>query len=187
LGWDHHANGYAAGELVAEMSACILAAELGIPSGESLENHAAYLRSWLTAMKADSSFIFKASTQASKVTDYLLTFLPTTEVISEPKLVKAKEPKPTPELMLLFEVLLAGNEVATLEDAEMTVNDFSLDETDHQRYCRLAQLMEITDDRYSSRRVNRAIGSLSRLIAKHGPITLLTDFAKPAPCPAGVA
>lgn len=75
LGWEADKHGYAMNELVAEMSASFLATELGVPQGESLENHAAYLRSWLQAMKGDSSFIFKASTQASKVADYLLSFV----------------------------------------------------------------------------------------------------------------
>jgi len=75
LGWDHHQHGYAMGELVAEISASLLSAEVGVPQGESLENHAAYLKTWLDGMKCDSSFIFRASTQASKVTDYLLSFV----------------------------------------------------------------------------------------------------------------
>jgi antirestriction protein ArdC len=65
---------YEAGELIAEMAACYLATELGVPQGESLQNHTAYLKVWLNAMKADSSFIFKSATQASKVSDYLLSF-----------------------------------------------------------------------------------------------------------------
>jgi len=60
------------GELVAEIASCYVAAELGIPEGEGLGNHAAYLRHWLEAMKGDRNFIFKASKQAAKVTDFLL-------------------------------------------------------------------------------------------------------------------
>jgi len=75
-GWDHQKHGYAMGELVAELTACFLSQELGVPQGEGIENHAAYLRSWLEAMKADPSFIFKASSEASKRTDYLLAFVP---------------------------------------------------------------------------------------------------------------
>jgi len=74
-GWDHRKHGYSMGELVAEMSASFVSAELGVPQGESLENHAAYLKSWLQGMKGDPSFLFKASTQASKVTDFLLGFV----------------------------------------------------------------------------------------------------------------
>jgi len=71
LGWE---ASYANNELVAEMSASFLSTELGVPQGESLENHAAYIKSWLAAMNDDPSFIFKASTQASKVADFLLSF-----------------------------------------------------------------------------------------------------------------
>lgn len=69
LGWQ---GSYAMGELVAEMTGCFLASELGVPQGEDFTNHAAYLKHWLEAMKGDASFIFKASTQASKVTEFLL-------------------------------------------------------------------------------------------------------------------
>lgn len=62
------------GELVAEITATYLSSELGVPGGEDLQNHAKYVETWLIAMKGDSSFIFKASTQASKVTDFLLSF-----------------------------------------------------------------------------------------------------------------
>ena len=74
-GWDREAEGYAKGELAAEMAASYLSTELGIPHGESLDNHAAYLKGWLERMKADPSFLFKASAQASKATDYLLSFV----------------------------------------------------------------------------------------------------------------
>ncbi len=73
-GWDHREQGYPMGELAAEIAASFLSAELGVPQGETLENHVAYLQSWLSEMKNDPSYIFRACTQASKVTDYLLSF-----------------------------------------------------------------------------------------------------------------
>jgi antirestriction protein ArdC len=76
-GWDDQKNGYALGELAAEIGSCFVAAELGIPQGEGLGNHAAYLRSWLDAMHGDRNYIFKAAKQASKVTDFLLSFVKT--------------------------------------------------------------------------------------------------------------
>lgn len=76
-------------ELVAEMSACFLATELGIPQGETLENHAAYLKCWLEAMKADTSFLFKAATQASKTVDFLMGFVKPTESELEPEVAQA--------------------------------------------------------------------------------------------------
>lgn len=67
-------NTYAMGELVAEIGACYLARELGVPASEGLSNHVAYLGHWLKAMKNDHRFIFQASAQASRAADYLLAF-----------------------------------------------------------------------------------------------------------------
>jgi len=74
-GWDFATNGYALGELVAEIASCYVSAELGIPQGENLGNHVSYLQNWLEALKGDRNFIFKAAKQASKVTDFLLGFV----------------------------------------------------------------------------------------------------------------
>jgi antirestriction protein ArdC len=86
LGWDHETQGYAMGELVAEIASCYLTTELGIHNGEPLENHAAYLKSWLEAMKNDASYIFKASKQASKTCDFLLSFVKQPE--TQPDLIE---------------------------------------------------------------------------------------------------
>ncbi len=75
LNYDHRQHGYAHGELVAEISACLLGAELGVPDSDDLTNHASYLKSWLDAMRADSSYIFKASAQAGRVVDKLLSLV----------------------------------------------------------------------------------------------------------------
>ena len=80
-GWDHQKQGYAMGELAAEIAASFLSTELGIPQGETLENHAAYLGSWLKEMKDDPAYVFKASTQASRVADYLLAFVRKEEAV----------------------------------------------------------------------------------------------------------
>lgn len=74
LNWDREGNGYALGELIAEIGACYLCSELGIPTND--ENHHAYLDGWLRKMKQDSSFIFKASSQASKAADFIMSFKP---------------------------------------------------------------------------------------------------------------
>jgi len=73
VGWDRRQHGYAMGELVAEISACYVAAELGLPI--TLDQHAAYLQSWCNGMKDSAAFIFKACSMASKTTDYLLSFV----------------------------------------------------------------------------------------------------------------
>jgi len=74
LNWNRAGEGYAMGELIAEMGSCFLASELGIPNAETLPNHASYLQSWLKAMQNDHRFIFQASSQASKAADFILSF-----------------------------------------------------------------------------------------------------------------
>ena len=89
MNWDRReeGNNYAMGELVAEMSSCFVCSELGIPLAEGIANHAAYVSNWLKALKKDPKFIFRASTQASKICDYLLSFSPTHAEQREPLIV----------------------------------------------------------------------------------------------------
>jgi antirestriction protein ArdC len=62
---------YAFEELVAELSSMFMAAQLGIPHDPAThENHAAYMKSWATAMKADKNMIFKAASKAQQSTDF---------------------------------------------------------------------------------------------------------------------
>ena len=79
----NEADSYAFFELVAELTSTYVAQEMGLPGGESLDNHAAYLKHWLSHMKNDSNYIFKATQQASKATDYLLSFVGNTEAVLE--------------------------------------------------------------------------------------------------------
>lgn len=60
---------YAFEELVAEMGATFLCADLGIQS--KIEHHASYLASWLKVLKNDSKAIFKASSMAQKACEYI--------------------------------------------------------------------------------------------------------------------
>ncbi|KWR77808.1 hypothetical protein RN01_25355 [Cupriavidus sp. SHE] len=67
---------YAKEELIAELTSSFMAVELGIPHNPSShENHAAYLRSWLSALKDDKTLITKAANQASKATEYQIEHL----------------------------------------------------------------------------------------------------------------
>lgn len=61
---------YAAEELVAELGAAFLCADLGVP-GEARPDHAAYVASWLKVLKGDKRAIFKAATMAQAASDYL--------------------------------------------------------------------------------------------------------------------
>lgn len=63
-------NGYAREELVAELGAAFLSADLGI-TPEIREDHAAYLAHWLKALKEDSRAIFSAAAHAQRAADFL--------------------------------------------------------------------------------------------------------------------
>ena len=65
---------YALGELIAEIGSCYLANELAIPQSDDLRNHNAYLAHWLKALEDDHNAIFRASNQASKAADFILSF-----------------------------------------------------------------------------------------------------------------
>lgn len=83
---DANKRNYAFGELVAEIGSCFLMGELGLGTTQDLSNHASYLKSWLSAMANDPKFIFKASAQASKAADFILSFSRTAEDKAEPVL-----------------------------------------------------------------------------------------------------
>ena len=63
-------NNYAKEELRAELASVFLAAERGIPHDPG--QHAAYVASWITALKEDKNEIFRAAHDASKASDFLL-------------------------------------------------------------------------------------------------------------------
>ncbi|OPZ00031.1 antirepressor [Bradyrhizobium sacchari] len=64
---------YAFEELIAEISSAFGCASLGI--GPTVR-HADYIGSWLEVLREDNRAIVRAASQASKVADYLLGFLP---------------------------------------------------------------------------------------------------------------
>ena len=62
--------GYAIEELVAEIGAAFLCADLAI-TPETRDDHAAYIASWLKVLKDDKRAIFTAASHAQKAADYL--------------------------------------------------------------------------------------------------------------------
>ena len=68
--YDRHREDYAKEELVAELASLFISAETGLPFDPS--HHAAYIKSWLRALKKDKNEIFRAASAASKAADYLL-------------------------------------------------------------------------------------------------------------------
>jgi antirestriction protein ArdC len=70
FGASHGDADYAKEELVAELGATFLCADLGI-STEPRADHAQYLSSWLRVLKDDKKAIIRAASQASKAAAYL--------------------------------------------------------------------------------------------------------------------
>ncbi|MET0105776.1 MAG: zincin-like metallopeptidase domain-containing protein [Sedimenticola sp.] len=63
-------EGYAQEELVAELGAAFLSADLGI-TPEIRDDHSAYIASWLKVLKEDKRAIFTAAAHAQRAVDFL--------------------------------------------------------------------------------------------------------------------
>lgn len=61
---------YSKEELIAEMSSAMLCGVAGIEQ-KTLDNSAAYLKSWIARFKSDSRLIVSAASQAQKATDFI--------------------------------------------------------------------------------------------------------------------
>ena len=64
---------YAFEELVADISAAILGALLGLPEAQ-LDNHAAYVANWVNVLKSDKNAILTAASKADEAVDYIVGF-----------------------------------------------------------------------------------------------------------------
>jgi antirestriction protein ArdC len=67
--------GYAMEELVAEIGAAFLCADLGI-TPETREDHAAYIATWLKVLREDKRAIFTAAGHAQRAADHLHAYQP---------------------------------------------------------------------------------------------------------------
>ncbi len=77
-------EGYAREELVAELGAAFLCADLALtpePSAEIGRSHAAYIQSWLKVLKEDKRAIFSAAAHAQRAADFLHSFQQAEEAI----------------------------------------------------------------------------------------------------------
>ena len=63
-------EGYAIEELVAELGAAFLCADLDLTL-EPREDHAAYIANWLDVLKADNRAIFTAASHAQRAADFI--------------------------------------------------------------------------------------------------------------------
>ena len=71
FGGQFGSEGYAREELRAELASTFLCGVLGIATTGSDEQHAAYVKSWVSALKNDYNEIFKAAADAEKICNYL--------------------------------------------------------------------------------------------------------------------
>ena len=76
-------EGYAMEELVAELGAAFLSADLGL-TPEPREDRAAYIGSWLRVLKNDKGAIFSAASHAQRAADFL-------HALQRPALAQAAE------------------------------------------------------------------------------------------------
>lgn len=82
-------------ELVAEVGAAMICTELGVgqaQTSEHMNNHAAYVASWLELLKHDRNEIFRASADAQRACDYIREHA----VELAPKAAAAELPSPAP-------------------------------------------------------------------------------------------
>jgi antirestriction protein ArdC len=63
-------EGYAMEELVAELGAAFLCADLDL-TPETRDDHAAYIATWITVLKNDKRAIFTAASHAQRAVDFL--------------------------------------------------------------------------------------------------------------------
>jgi len=88
-------EGYAKEELVAEIGAAFLCADLGI-TPETRADHAAYIDSWLQALKNDRKLIFTAASHASKAVEFLKNRQPAPECTATPSIATTTTATPQP-------------------------------------------------------------------------------------------
>jgi len=69
-------EGYAIEELVAELGAAFLCADLDLTL-EAREDHASYIANWLQVLKADNRAIFAAASHAQRAADFINKLQPT--------------------------------------------------------------------------------------------------------------
>lgn len=96
---------YAREELVAEIGAAFICARLAI-AGEHLDNHAAYLASWLRVLREDKRAIFKAAALAQLAADLVLVNAGAGAAAIEEEPEAELEPQAEPELVEELELQL---------------------------------------------------------------------------------
>lgn len=89
---------YAREELIAEIGTCMVLLAVNLPASQtSLQNHAAYIGSWLKLLREDKAEIFRAAALAQKAVDYICeraVGIQPGEVKAEPEGLKCDDEDP---------------------------------------------------------------------------------------------
>lgn len=172
---------YAKEELVAEFGAVFLSAWAGI-MWYTNKNHAAYLKSWNSAIKEaenDNKFLMKAASLAQAATDYILNLDANGQpaFLSQYEKPKKKDEKPKPEISLYeaFSDLLSQIKSTNADIPSNELEDF-LYNFGSQHYIEKEKIYTFFYDK-----VTKPIGSLSAY-KKH---PLFTKVKNPQPHHAG--
>lgn len=73
VGYHQDPERYAIEELRAEIASTFVSAEIGMEKPDSvMENHMAYVKHWLTAIKQDPNVLFSAIKEADRIADYMV-------------------------------------------------------------------------------------------------------------------
>lgn len=103
FGTANDVGSYAIEELRAELASTFMQRELGISiSGAHFENHAAYLNSWLNAVKNDKQLFYNAVRDAERISDYVAEHYLNAERVAELDAENTKEKTPVFERNLSF-------------------------------------------------------------------------------------
>ncbi|MBV9442045.1 MAG: DUF1738 domain-containing protein [Acidobacteriaceae bacterium] len=114
-------------ELRAELASVFLAAERGIPFNP--EQHAAYVGSWIAALRNDKNEIFRAAKDANRAGDFLLS-LEREKSIAEEEL--ANEPEPMTAEAARMRAVEFEREAEDLQRTETAIVDDRVDNTAEQ-------------------------------------------------------
>jgi antirestriction protein ArdC len=79
---------YSKEELVAELGAAFISAEIGIDNSDTLKNTAAYIQNWIKRLKSDATLIFSAASKAKKAISWMKS-----ETEESEESVEATEPE----------------------------------------------------------------------------------------------
>lgn len=83
---------YAKEEFVAELHSLFIGSAMGVqPSGERMEQHREYIRSWLKVLKEDKKFIVEASQKAGKAFDFNMGVLEQYKLEQANKVTEAQD------------------------------------------------------------------------------------------------